>query len=174
MGSKNISFHQLQIRAAALETTTSEIDLRAVFTERNHFYLNEFTLFLAHFTAIPNFSQEINVDCKRASKCFIQRYNGEIRSDRLLSDCLNIQIICSFNTDISKVDSAPMRKGRLIAKYEFKELAIEKAQKLSQKLGFPHIFNAPATLTAINNQGEKDFEQGRARGQIGFKAVGTN
>ena len=43
-------------------------------------------------------------------------------SDGLLSDCLNIQIICSFNTDISRIDSALMRKGRLIAKYEFKEL----------------------------------------------------
>lgn len=31
-------------------------------------------------------------------------------SDGLLSDCLNIQIICSFNTDLSKVDSALMRK----------------------------------------------------------------
>jgi len=45
-------------------------------------------------------------------------------SDGLLSDCLNIQVICSFNTDISKVDGAIMRKGRLIAKYEFKELEI--------------------------------------------------
>ena len=25
-------------------------------------------------------------------------------SDGLLSDCLNIQIVCSFNTDISKID----------------------------------------------------------------------
>ena len=54
-------------------------------------------------------------------------------SDGLLSDCLNIQIICSFNTDISKVDSALMRKGRLIAKYEFKELEVEKARALSKK-----------------------------------------
>ena len=30
-------------------------------------------------------------------------------ADGLLSDCLNIQIICSFNTDISKVDNALMR-----------------------------------------------------------------
>jgi hypothetical protein len=29
-----------------------------------------------------------------------------------------------------------MRKGRLIAKYEFKELEVEKAQQLSNKLGF--------------------------------------
>jgi hypothetical protein len=57
-------------------------------------------------------------------------------SDGLLADFLNIQIICSFNIDLSKVDSALMRKGRLIAKYEFKELEIPKAQKLSNKLGF--------------------------------------
>jgi len=95
-------------------------------------------------------------------------------SDGLLSDCLNIQIICSFNTDISKVDSALMRKGRLIAKYEFKELAINKAQKLSQKLGFTTSFNTPMTLTAIYNQDEKDFQQGKKRTQIGFKSINTN
>ena len=32
-------------------------------------------------------------------------------ADGLLSDCLNIQIICSFNTDLSRVDSALTRKG---------------------------------------------------------------
>jgi len=52
-------------------------------------------------------------------------------SDGLLYDCLNIQIICSFNIDIIKVDSALLRKGRLIAKYEFKELEVAKAQALS-------------------------------------------
>ncbi|MBK6989370.1 MAG: AAA family ATPase [Bacteroidetes bacterium] len=51
-------------------------------------------------------------------------------SDGLLSDCLNIQIICSFNTPLSKVDSALLRKGRLIAKYEFNELMLKKAQHL--------------------------------------------
>lgn len=90
-------------------------------------------------------------------------------SDGLLADCLNIQIICSFNTDISKIDSALMRKGRLIAKYEFKELEIEKAQKLSDKLGFKTSIESPMTLTAIYNQEEKDFQQNRIREAIGFK-----
>jgi len=90
-------------------------------------------------------------------------------SDGLLSDCLNIQIICSFNTDISKVDSALLRKGRLIAKYEFKELEIEKAQTLSQKLGFTSDINSPMTLTAIYNQEEKDFQQAKRRNPIGFR-----
>jgi hypothetical protein len=95
-------------------------------------------------------------------------------SDGLLSDCLNIQVICSFNTDISKIDSALMRKGRLIAKYEFKELEIEKAKTLSRKLGFTTSFNSPMTLTAIYNQEEKDFQQIKRNNPIGFKAIQIN
>ena len=91
-------------------------------------------------------------------------------SDGLLSDSLNIQVICSFNTDISKIDSALMRKGRLIAKYEFKELELYKAQSLSKKLGFDTDFNVPMTLTAIYNQGEKDFIQTKRCNSIGFRA----
>lgn len=94
-------------------------------------------------------------------------------SDGLLSDCLNIQVICSFNTDISKIDSALMRKGRLIAKYEFKELTMDKARMLSEKLGFRTNFNSPMTLTAIYNQEEKDFQE-KNRIKIGFKASGIN
>ena len=92
-------------------------------------------------------------------------------SDGLLSDCLNIQIICSFNTDISKIDSALLRKGRLIAKYEFKDLEVGKAQTLSDKLGFRSVFDAPMTLTSVYNQDDKDFQEAKKRTPIGFKAV---
>ncbi|MEI7525988.1 MAG: AAA family ATPase [Mariniphaga sp.] len=91
-------------------------------------------------------------------------------SDGLLSDCLNIQVICSFNTDISKIDNALMRKGRLIAKYEFKELDVPKAQALSTKLGFNSSINSSMTLTAIYNQEETDFQQVKRDKSIGFKA----
>lgn len=89
-------------------------------------------------------------------------------SDGLLSDCLNIHIICSFNTDISKVDNALLRKGRLIAKYEFKELEIPKAEALSRKLGFNTEFDVPQTLTAIYNQKEIDFQLNKRMRAIGF------
>ena len=91
-------------------------------------------------------------------------------SDGLLSDCLNIQIICSFNTDISKVDNALMRKGRLIAKYEFTELEPIKSNALSVKLGFNAVFSTPTSLTAIYNQNEVNFQQSKRRNPIGFKA----
>ena len=91
-------------------------------------------------------------------------------TDGLLSDCLNIQVICSFNTDISKVDEALLRKGRLIAKYEFKELEVAKAQALSNKLGFKTIIEAPMKLTNIYNQNEQEFVASPARKTIGFLA----
>ena len=91
-------------------------------------------------------------------------------SDGLLSDCLNIQIICSFNTDINKVDRALMRKGRLIAKYEFKALTVEKANALSTKLGFKTEIKEPMTLTAIYNQDQQEFQQTARSNPIGFRS----
>ena len=373
MGSNVIDLYKLQTTAFELENTSTKTNLAEVFADRNGAYLNEFTLFLAHYNAIPNFIDEINIDCKKANKWFIENYKGEIKhvyfnkryykgskqaelddifyilyedlmvdfdtncstvrflfaktetakvenviaeikqfkerrgkrkplisllintshgidtkgmriikpklsiddnynddfkdihqtiykrlskkndkglvllhgkpgtgktsyiryliaslkkrviflppnmasaitnpdlisvlidnpnsifeiedaeniivdrekdghspvsallniSDGLLSDCLNIQLICSFNTDISKVDSALLRKGRLIAKYEFKELDMAKANRLSQKLGFQTRLNSPMTLTAIYNQDEQDFEQTKRKDRIGFKA----
>ena len=90
-------------------------------------------------------------------------------SDGLLSDCLNVQIICSFNTDLSKIDNALLRKGRLIAKYEFKELETPKAQLLSHKLGYNSIINSPMSLSAIYNQEEKDFQLIKRSSYVGFK-----
>ena len=77
-------------------------------------------------------------------------------SDGLLSDCLNVQIICTFNNALSTVDSALMRKGRLIAKYEFNKLDQLKAQTLSDHLGFSNKIDRPMTLAEITNPGDMD------------------
>lgn len=91
-------------------------------------------------------------------------------SDGLLSDCLNIQIICSFNTDVSKIDKALLRKGRLIGKYDFQELETEKANQLSKKLGFESNYDSPVSLSEIYNQDEKNFNQEKERKKIGFQS----
>jgi hypothetical protein len=75
-------------------------------------------------------------------------------SDGLLSDCLNVQIICTFNSAINVVDTALLRKGRLIAKYEFNKLETTKAQKLSNYLGHNVIINRPMTIAEIANPNE--------------------
>ncbi|TAE76021.1 MAG: AAA family ATPase [Bacteroidetes bacterium] len=88
-------------------------------------------------------------------------------ADGLLADCLNIQIICTFNTNISKVDKALLRKGRLIAVYEFKELEQPKAQKLSDKLGYKTEIKIDMTLSDIYNQNAHTFDT-KEREKIGF------
>ena len=72
-------------------------------------------------------------------------------SDGLLSDCLNVQIICTFNSSLSVVDHALLRKGRLIARYEFNKLDIAKAQRLSEHLGIDQVITKPMTLAEITN-----------------------
>lgn len=79
-------------------------------------------------------------------------------SDGLLSDCLNVQLICTFNSEISLVDSALMRKGRLIARYEFGKLDTEKAQQLACHLKSDKIITRPMTLAEITHAEEKEFE----------------
>ncbi len=89
-------------------------------------------------------------------------------SDGLLSDCLNVQIICTFNSDINLVDDALLRKGRLIAKYEFTKLDAAKAQKLSDHLGFKNAITKPMTIAEITNP--DDMEATKPSTQVmGFR-----
>ena len=70
-------------------------------------------------------------------------------TDGLLNDMLNLQIICTFNVGLRKLDSALLRPGRLIARKEFKALSELDANLLAQRLGIKHHFTAPATLGEI-------------------------
>lgn len=72
-------------------------------------------------------------------------------TDGLLADCLKIQLICSFNTDVSQIDKALLRKGRLIAMYEFNELKQPKANNLAISLGKGLPINTDTTLAEIFN-----------------------
>jgi hypothetical protein len=89
-------------------------------------------------------------------------------SDGLLSDFLHVQVICTFNQPLSMVDNALMRKGRLIAKYEFGKLGVTKAQRLSNHLGFTSVVGKPMTLAEIANQGEAEYKTTRME-VIGFR-----
>ena len=89
-------------------------------------------------------------------------------SDGLLSDCLNVQIICTFNSELNMVDNALLRKGRLIARYEFGKLDVAKAQQLSKHFGFDTIVNKPMTLSEIANQHEMVFENKQVQ-VLGFR-----
>jgi len=89
-------------------------------------------------------------------------------SDGLMSDFLNVQLICTFNNSLTLVDSALMRKGRLIAKYEFGKLSIPKAQRLSRHLGLDTAIYQPMTIAEIANPHEKEQPASRVE-VIGFR-----
>lgn len=89
-------------------------------------------------------------------------------SDGLLSDCLNVQIICTFNSDLHLVDDALLRKGRLIAKYEFGKLDAEKSQRLSRHLGFTKEINKPMTIAEIANPDDMEATK-PAMQVVGFR-----
>jgi hypothetical protein len=89
-------------------------------------------------------------------------------SDGLMSDFMSAQLICTFNSGLENIDPALMRKGRLIARYEFGKLSVEKATRLSNHLGFSNCITEPMTVAEITNQKERSYEQpGRTR--IGFR-----
>jgi hypothetical protein len=91
-------------------------------------------------------------------------------SDGLLADCLNVQLVCTFNSSLSKIDEALLRKGRLIAQYEFKALSVAKAQRLSEHFGYDTIIDKPMTVSDVINQNEKDYKTAE-KPKIGFRTA---
>jgi len=78
-------------------------------------------------------------------------------TDGILGDVMNIQIICSFNMNRNKIDSALLRKGRLIAEHKFSELDVESSNKLIKHLGYDVTTVKPMTLAQIYNINEEEF-----------------
>lgn len=89
-------------------------------------------------------------------------------TDGLLSEILNIQVICTFNTQISNIDDALLRKGRLIAKYNFRKLETTQANKLSNKLGIHKKYNTPTKLVDVYYANTINFSKQTEKNKIGF------
>ena len=90
-------------------------------------------------------------------------------ADGMLSDVLECQLICTFNSDISKIDSALLRKGRLIAEYKFKELSVEKANNYLRSIGKEPTITAPCSLAELTNMETKALKEDQNSSKIGFK-----
>ena len=88
-------------------------------------------------------------------------------TDGLFSDFLNIKIVCTFNTDVSKIDQALLRKGRMIAYYEFGELSVDKALKIVESEGRKDLPEV-RTLAELYNLDKEGYEGGR-KASIGFR-----
>lgn len=91
-------------------------------------------------------------------------------ADGLMSDIFNGKFICTFNTDISKVDPALLRKGRCFGKYEFKKLHEKKAEILLKERGFDVHDCGDMTLASIYNYETEIGNEVPTQKRIGFGA----
>lgn len=77
-------------------------------------------------------------------------------TDGLLKELLNISIIVTFNSaDVTELDKALLRKGRLMLMHEFGLLEKEAAQKLAKHLGKKKLVTSSLTLAEIYNLDEE-------------------
>jgi len=89
-------------------------------------------------------------------------------TDGLLSDCLNISIVVTFNMEGKDIDKALLRKGRLLKNYKFDELAIDKSKALLEKLGRKDAeVTEPMTLADIYYEGDNNSKTYERR-KVGF------
>jgi len=56
-------------------------------------------------------------------------------TDGILGDCLNVQVVATFNMPKEKIDPALLRKGRLICEHKFEKLSVEDTNALLKKIG---------------------------------------
>jgi hypothetical protein len=70
--------------------------------------------------------------------------------------------------DRKKIDTALLRKGRLIAEHKFDKLKVEDANKLIKHLGMEHIVTEDMTLTEIYNLQEVEYKAQDTKRKIGF------
>ena len=89
-------------------------------------------------------------------------------TDGILGDILNIQIVATFNMDRKKIDTALLRKGRLIAEHKFDKLSTDDANKLIKHLKMDHVVTENMTLTEIYNLQEVEYKSEEPKRKIGF------
>jgi SpoVK/Ycf46/Vps4 family AAA+-type ATPase len=89
-------------------------------------------------------------------------------TDGILSDILKIQVVATFNMDKAKIDSALLRKGRLIAEHKFDALPMDDANALLKHLGKEENATKEMTLTEIYNVDEEEFKSEDEKPKIGF------
>jgi energy-coupling factor transporter ATP-binding protein EcfA2 len=72
-------------------------------------------------------------------------------TDGILGDCLNIQILATFNMKREKIDQALLRKGRLIAEHKFEKLNVEESNKLLKYLNKEYTVSEETSLADLYN-----------------------
>ena len=72
-------------------------------------------------------------------------------SDGLLGDAMRLQIITTFNCEMTAIDPALLREGRLIVEHTFTKLSTDNARGLCAKMNIPgaDTITEPMSLAEI-------------------------
>lgn len=137
-----------------------------------NFYIMDFSMlqnivsgqFLAFLLKLQN-AVIIMEDCEYILKRRDTHENPLINSllnitDGLVGDALNIRFLCTFNAELTDIDEALLRPGRLKVKYEFKALNKDKTKAICGD-------DKAETLAEIYNRDKIDFNKKEQR-KIGF------
>ena len=96
---------------------------------------------------------------EEAEQILLKRSSNEYKSavsallnitDGIMGDLLNLVVICTFNTDLSNLDQALLRKGRTLLKHEFKILSQTQASSIVGK----EVFSGMTLADAIHYKEE--------------------
>ena len=90
-------------------------------------------------------------------------------TDGILGDCLNIQVIATFNMKREKIDQALLRKGRLICEHKFEALSVDETNKLLNFLGKNEVVEEGMVLADIYNIDLEVYKTKTNKSKIGFK-----
>lgn len=89
-------------------------------------------------------------------------------TDGILGDCLNIQIIATFNMKREKIDPALLRKGRLIVEHKFEKLNVDETNKLLKHINKDVIVGEGLVLADIYNIDVEEYKTTNNKIKIGF------
>ena len=89
-------------------------------------------------------------------------------ADGILSDVLECQFICTFNADLMDIDHALLRRGRLIAEYQFGRLTIDKCNHYLVSIDKDKKVDKEMTLAELTHIDETEYKEVESRGGFGF------
>jgi ATP-dependent 26S proteasome regulatory subunit len=78
-------------------------------------------------------------------------------------------LICTFNTELENIDPALLRKGRLIARYEFPKMTPEKVAEISRQMGKEVEHPEAMSLADLTADQSLAFASPRKRRRLGFQ-----
>ena len=72
-------------------------------------------------------------------------------TDGLLGDVLQCQFICTFNTELTNIDPALLRPGRLLVRQEFRNLTVEESNKYLESVNSDVRVDKDTSLAELTN-----------------------